>query len=161
MKLIEEIENRSKSENVLVLFDMDGTLVEYGVGEKPDILKNTPGFYLGKLQIPCMMKVAERLSMMDNLTVGILSNCYYKEQREDKLKWLKKFAPFIDNEHKYILVYNELSFEKEEKDFLKVEKIKTITGFDKIYLIEDNHKIISATNKVLPNTAHHLSRLLV
>ena len=36
-----------------------------------------------------------------------------------------------------------------EKDFIKYNRIKTIEGFDQIFLIEDEHNIIKATNKIL------------
>ena len=144
-----------------IIFDMDGTLVEYGIGEKPDILSNKPGFYFSKLPIECMLNRAEALSKLPNVVVGVLSNCYYAEQREDKLNWLDKFAGFMDKLHRHIIVFDEMDFLPEEKDFLKVNKMQTIQGFLKIYLIEDNHNIISATNKIIPGSSHHLSRLLV
>jgi len=158
--LKDEIKNLSKTQKTLVLFDMNGTLAEYDINEKQDILDNKPNFYLEKRPMKSMIKVAKSLSKTKNVTVGILSNCYFSEQREDKIKWLKKFMPFINFDYAYFNVYNALKFEKEEKNYLKANIIKTINGFDKILLIEDNHEIIKATNKVIPNTAHHLSRLI-
>lgn len=161
MKLFDEICLEAKTKNVLVLFDMDGTIVEYGHNEKPFILKNHPGFYFNKQPLEIMISIAKELSKQNNITVGILSNCYFNEQKNDKLEWIEKFAPFIDKNQRHVIVYNNLSFKKEEKNYLKAIKIQTIQGFDRVYLIEDNHEIISVTNKVIPNTAHHLSRLLV
>ena len=106
-----------------------------------------------------MLKVVKNLSKIKNVTIGILSNCYYPEQREDKIAWLNKHTPYIDAENINIIVYSETACAKDEKNNLKANKIKTITGYDKVYLIEDTHEIIKATNKILPNTARHFSEL--
>ena len=150
----------AKTKKVLILFDMDGTIVEYGANEKHDIIENRPNFYYEKRPLKTMLKVVKNLSKIKNVTIGILSNCYYPEQEQDKIKWLHKFVPFVNFNHVYFNVYSTLSFKKEEKNLLKANVIKTISGFDKILLIEDNHEIIKATNNVIPNTSHHLSELI-
>ena len=158
--IINEIKAQSKTKAITVLFDMDGTLTEYGIGEKPDIVANKPLFYYNKRPIKSTISIAKKLSQMKNVTVGILSNCYYREQREDKLRWLEKHLPFISKENIHIIVYSEETFEKEQKNYLKVNYIKSHIVNQKIYLIEDNHKIINATNEIIPNTAYHISTLL-
>lgn len=158
--LINEIKSIAKTKSILVLFDMDGTIVEYGANEKQDILDNKAHFYFNKRPLKTMLKAVKNLSKIKNVTIGILSNCYYPEQRQDKIIWIKKFIPFIKSENINIIVYSELKFEKHEKDNLKANKINTISGYDKIYLIEDTHEIIKATNKIIPNTARHFSELI-
>ena len=154
------IKELAKRQKLLVLFDMDGTIVEYGANEKQDIVENKPNFYFEKRPLKTMLKMVKQLSKIKNVTIGILSNCYYPEQEQDKIKWLHKFTPFIDFNHIYFNVYSNLSFKKEERNILKANVIKTISGFDKILLIEDNHEIIKETNKAIPNTAHHFSELI-
>lgn len=155
-----KIKEMAKQQKLLVLFDMDGTIVEYGANEKQDIIENKPNFYYEKRPLKTMLKTVKKLSKIKNVTIGILSNCYYPEQEQDKIKWLHKFTPFIDFNYTYFNVYSNLSFKKEERNILKANVIKTITGFDKILLVEDNHEIIKETNKVLHNTAHHFSELI-
>lgn len=156
----EEIKNLGANKQVLVLFDMDGTLVEYGQGEKPLILNNTPSFYLNKRKLSTTCKIVEEISKYKNVTVGIMSNCYFDEQKQDKITWLSIHLPFLKQENIYINVYKNIDYKKEEKDFIKYNRIKTIEGFDQIFLIEDEHNIIKATNKLSPNTAHHISELI-
>ena len=55
--LKKEIINKSKTEKVLIFFDMDGVLAEYGAGEKGLILNNTPNFYLNKRPIQTTLKI--------------------------------------------------------------------------------------------------------
>ena len=154
------IKDLGKEKKVLVLFDMDGTLVEYGQGEKQLIMDNVPSFYFNKRKLNTTCKIAKEISSYNGVTVGIMSNCYFDEQEQDKQRWLEKHLPFLKKENIYINVYNNINFKKEEKDLIKLNRIKTIEGFEQIFLIEDEHNIIKATNKLAPNTAHHISELL-
>ena len=138
MMLIDEI-IKSKINNVF--FDMDGVLTEFNPNDKPRILRNEPDFYLNKRPIRCILEKAKIL-YENNVEIFIMSICHFEEQKHDKIKWLKKY-------------------DKETKDYLKVTKIQEILKNNETYiLIEDNHKIIKATNKVVRNSAHHLSELL-
>lgn len=152
----------AKTKPVLVLFDMDGTLVEFGVNEKEQILENAPGFYFNKRPIKTMLKIAEGLSKKKNITVGIMSNCYYFNQKEDKLRWLKDNAPFIEDKNIYINVYNNRNIDKLERSSAKLNRIlnEKLTDNNVVYLIEDTHEIIKTINKELPDCAHHLSELI-
>ena len=160
--LIEEIKNNSVKGKVLLLFDMDGTCVEYGAGEKQEILDNVEGFYLRKRPLKSTIKEMKKLSNLSNIEVGILSNCYYKEQKQDKLAWIDKYLPFLNKDNIFILVYTELTFNKEDKNKLKVNFIENnlVNKYQKVYLIEDQHDIIKATNKRYDNMAHHVSEIL-
>ena len=61
-----------------------------------------------------------------------------------------------------IIVYSEESYTQETKDQLKIFKLMHINKnkHTPYFLIEDTHKIINATNKILPNVAHHFSEIL-
>ena len=111
----EEIKNLGKNKQVLVLFDMDGTLVEYGQGEKQLIMDNVRSFYFNKRKLNTTCKIAEEISKYKNVTVGIMSNCYFDEQKQDKLSWLAIHLPFLKQENIYINVYKTLTTKKKKK----------------------------------------------
>lgn len=156
--LIKEIKTRAKSQKVKVYFDMDGTLAEYDVEDKEKILSNQAGLYLTKRPLKSIINVADKLAKIDNIEICIASNCHFKEQKEEKLLWLEKYTPFIKKENINIIVFNDMIFSKEEKDFLKANLIiSNLKQNEFAYLIEDDHKIIRATNKFSNIKACHMS----
>lgn len=157
--LVDEILEIAKSDNVTVFFDMDGTCVEYIAGEKDDILSNKPGLYLDKRPIKTVVKIMEKLSKNPNIKIKILSNCHFKEQKEEKILWLQKNLPFISKEDVHIIVLSEENYTKETKDFLKAKFILKMNLNSKIFLIEDNLDIIKASRKMGVD-AHHVSRII-
>lgn len=156
--LIKEIKTRAKSQKVKVYFDMDGTLAEYDAEDKEKILSNQAGVYLTKRPLKSIIYVANKLAKIDNIEICIASNCHFKEQKEEKLLWLEKYTPFIKKENINIIVFNDMIFSKEEKDFLKANLIiSNLKQNEFSYLIEDDHKIIRATNKFSNIKACHMS----
>ena len=147
-------------EKQLVLFDIDGVLAEYIAGEEINIINEVPNTYLSKRPIQSIIKVAQELHNMPKVSVGILSSCDYPSQVIEKKEWLKKYIPFIKDDKIFIVVWQNENYSKETRCYAKLEVIKKIKDFDKIFLIEDTHRNISATNETIPNCAHHLSELL-
>lgn len=160
--LADRIKELTKLKQVVLFCDMDGVLVEYNIDQKSDIVNNVPKTYFNNRPLTHTINNLKLLGQMPNVTVAILSNCYHKEQRNEKIEWLKIHAPFISQENVHIIVYAEQKFEKSSKDFLKARKISEIIyGKDVVpILIEDNHEIIKATNSILPNTAYHVSEII-
>lgn len=150
-------ENNNKK---LVLFDMDGVVAEYVDGENTKIANEEPNIYLNKRPIHSLIYTAKKLNKMKNVSVGILSSCNYHSQMIEKIEWLKKFMPFLKEELIYIIIWENEKYTKETRCNAKLDLIKSISGFDEIYLIDDKHKIISTTNEILPNCAHHVSEIL-
>ena len=144
----------------LVLFDMDGVLAEYVAGEEINIKNEVPNTYLNKRPIKIVIEVAKKLHDMPNMSVGILSSCEYTSQVSEKKKWLKKHLPFVEDNKVFIIVWANESYSAETRCQAKLEQIKKLSGNDEIFLIEDDHKNITATNQAIPNCAHHLSELL-
>ena len=156
--LIKEIKTRAKSQKVKVYFDMDGTLAEYDAEDKEKILSNQAGVYLTKRPLKSIINVADKLAKIDNIEICIANNCHFKEQKEEKLLWLEKYTPFIKKENINIIVFDDMIFSKEEKDFLKANLIiSKLKQNEFAYLIEDDHKIIRATNKFSNIKARHMS----
>ena len=159
--LIKEIKTKAKSQKVKVYFDMDGTLAEYDAEDKEKILSNQAGVYLTKRPLKSIINVADKLAKIDNIEICIASNCHFKEQKEEKLLWLEKYTPFIKKENINIIVFNDMIFSKEEKDFLKANLIiSNLKQNEFAYLIEDDHKIIRATNKFSNIKACHMSMFM-
>ena len=156
--LIKEIKTRAKSQKVKVYFDMDGTLAEYDAEDKEKILSNQAGVYLTKRPLKSIINVADKLAKIDNIEICIASNCHFKEQKEEKLLWLEKYTPYIKKENINLIVFDDMIFSKEEKDFLKANLIiSNLKQNEFSYLIEDDHKIIRATNKFSNIKACHMS----
>ena len=156
--LIKEIKTKAKSQKVKVYFDMDGTIAEYDAEDKEKILSNQAGVYLTKRPLKSIINVADKLAKIDNIEICIASNCHFKEQKEEKLLWLEKHTPFIKKENINIIVFDDMIFSKEEKDFLKANLIiLNLKQNEFAYLIEDDHKIIRATNKFSNIKACHMS----
>ena len=98
---------------------------------------------------------------MKNVAVHILSNCPLKEQISEKITWLNKHMPFLKGENIHILCYENLSFKKEEKPFLKGNYIKENYENQICFLIEDDLNNIKMTNKLFnEDIAYHISSLI-
>lgn len=162
MNVMIEIKEAAKTKPVLCLFDMDGTCVEYGSGEKAQIMANEKDFFKYKRPLKSVLKKMEMLSKTKNVRVGILSNCYFDEQRQDKIFWLKNNAPFIAQTDIHIVVLNNETYTKETKDFIKSNYIKQIAKQgEKVFFFEDSHNIMKATSKALPDVkVCHVSELI-
>ena len=160
--LINEIKELAKKEKVNVLFDMDGTLVEY-LPDGSD-RRNVPGsdFYTFNRPLNYMIKVAKRISKIKNVEVHILSNCPLNEQIEQKINWLKKYAPFINLKNVNIICYENITYNKDEKRFLKGNLIKEKFPNQKCFLIEDDLRNIKAVNSLFGGevVAYHISSLI-
>ncbi|MBR5174219.1 MAG: hypothetical protein IKW16_04655 [Clostridia bacterium] len=144
----------------LILFDMDGVVAEYVAGEEQFIVDETPGIYSRKRPLKSIIAIAEELNKRNNISVGILSSCEYYSQITEKQEWLRKYMPFLDESNIHIIAWCDGKYTRETRMFAKLDVIKTINGYEKIFLIEDKHDIIKATNKSMPGVAHHISELI-
>jgi len=166
--LEQEIIELAKTKKVIVFFDMDGVCAEYGrPGEDKLIRSNAPGYYFNKRPIQSMLETMERISKIENVEIRILSNCYFPEQKQDKIKWLKIHAPFIKLENITVITLNDETYTKETKDEIKGNYIKVLTeGVDAhVRLVEDDHGIIKKSNELLSKLlpcfrAEHISSLM-
>ena len=160
MNLVEKIKTLAKENIVYLYFDMDGTCAEYKSGEKDLIKGNAKDFFLIKRPLFSILKIMEDLANSENVIVGILSNCYFEEQKQDKITWLQKYAPFIKRENINIIVLSNETYTTETKDYLKPNLLKKLhNDTTYVYLIEDNHQILKATRKSGLN-GEHISTLI-
>lgn len=160
--LEDKIIELAKTHQVKVFFDMDGVCAEYEADDGYLIKSNAPGFYFNKRPIYSIIETMKRLSETNNTEVLILSNCYFEEQKQDKINWLKMHAPFIKSENINIIKLHDEVYTPETKDFIKASYIEKLTqGLNaQIFFIEDDHGIIKATKKRLPHVkVNHVSTL--
>ena len=66
----------------------------------------------------------------------------------------------IKDDQIIIVVWSQEKYTMETRCYAKLEQIQKINGYDEIFLIEDTHANIFATNQTIPNCAHHVSELL-
>lgn len=161
--IIDDIKEQANYTKVLILSDMDGVVAEYGTNEKKSILSNHPGFYLNRRPIQSIIDIYKELSELENVTIGIVSNCFYEEQKQDKLKWLNKHMPFVNNDFVRIIKLSEEKYDKESKDSIKSKYIEKMIKNKElmVYFFEDDHGIIRATHNNLPSVyTGHVSMLI-
>lgn len=159
--LKDEIIEKAKQKPFRVYFDMDGVCSEERTGEHDLIVANAKDFYLNKRPMKTMLKVMKELHDA-GVEVGILSSCWYLEQADQKRQWLKTNAPFVKEENEHFVVYETITFTKEEKPYLKAWELEKITkGYDgEFLLIEDRHANVKAVNKYFGKfVAEHVSCL--
>ena len=108
-----------------------------------------------------MLKIAKKISKIPNVKLHILSNCQLEEQIKEKEIWISKNAKFIKKDNIHIICYEKLSFNKEEKPFLKGNFIKNNFANTKCFLIEDDLRNIKSTNSLFQEPiAFHMSSLI-
>ena len=147
-----------KDTDTLVLFDMDGVLAEYKWGENDLIRAGDVAVYSQKRPIESVIATAKEL-LDSGVQVGILSSCCTLAQRDAKIEWLAKYAPFIkDNLH--ILVWEQLNLSRDERSYAKGKYMQSLNGYKYIYLIDDKHDVIQCTNEIIPYSAHHISEIV-
>ena len=160
--LKDEIIERAKKKPFIVYFDMDGVCSEERTGEHDLVVGNVKDFYFNKRPIKTMLKVMKELHEA-GVEIGILSSCWYLEQADQKRRWLKIYAPFVEEKNEHFVVYETITFTEEEKPYLKAWELEKITkGYDgEFLLVEDRHANIKAANKYFGKlVAEHVSCLV-
>ena len=74
MNVMIEIKEAAKTKPVLCLFDMDGTCVEYGSGEKAQIMANKKDFFKFKRPLKSILKKMKILSKTLKIIIMIIMN---------------------------------------------------------------------------------------
>lgn len=90
-----------------------------------------------------MLDNLRKINEIPNIDLYILSLSKSSIIVEEKKQWLKKYADFIDEEN-WIILNKELGgYNKENRDFIKAEKIKEkMNDYDFVILLDDDHKIL-------------------
>ena len=140
---------------------MDGVLADYDMTDVKPSDNNNEGFYFSKRPIKTNIKFAKKLSKIKNITLCILSNCYYPRQKQEKLDWLKIFAPFFKEENIHIIVYEKMLKPGQDKKELKNIYLEKMHGkiACQMFLIDDDIQNLKYINKS-KITPVHVSSIL-
>lgn len=140
MFIIEELK-KYNNEKLAIFVDMDGVVADYKFGEGTNIKNNVEGVYLNKRPIKTSIDIIKKINEEISDNVYILSSCYFKEQSDEKNKWLDKNMPFIKNNKRIFVMSNDFDSRKK----LKIEYLKqylNANSDEKIVLIDDTHEIL-------------------
>ncbi len=144
MFFIEELKRiicEKKIENLGIFVDMDGVIADYRFGEGNNIINNIAGTYGNKRPIKTTINNLKEISKNVKCDMHIISSCLFKEQKEEKIDWIKENIPFINKNNVNIMISKNFELRKE----LKVEKVLEImkaNKYDYSILIDDTHEIL-------------------
>ena len=124
----------AKKGKTKAFFDMDGVMVE--------IVFTTNVEYRYDDKRPLETVIDSIKTLHDaGVELYVLSQCHWKKGREQKEKWLDKYAPFIKPENRIIITYKETDNphpKPMENHKLKAWYIKShINRGETVYFIED------------------------
>lgn len=161
----EKIKNICKKNTDVAMFiDMDGTIVEYVVYPEGAISTTTTGKFLDEKPIQVVLDNLKKINEIPNIDLYILSLAKSDIIVEEKKKWLKKYADFIDENNWIILNKERGEYDKENRDYIKSNKMKEkLQQYDCVILIDDDHKILKQTQAELKDKCHvfHLSSAII
>ncbi len=159
--LIEKLLKVAETQKIHIFLDMDGTLVEFDTDANNLRKQRGSHYYVGKRPLTYIINKVKELTACPNIELHILSNCNLTEQKQQKIDWINQYLPFIKESNIHIICYEEVSFTKEEKPYLKGRLIKSlITNNEKSYLIDDDAKNIIYANSFDDVEAHHVTEII-
>lgn len=134
---LKEYENKK----IKIFVDMDGTIVDYVVGNSTDFLDRRP--------LTSSIDKLEEISKQDNIEVYILSVTRGDKGLDEKQQWLDQYAPFFKPENRIIISResNNMLFAAE----LKTNYLSSIERDGSVLIVIDDDPIvlkeIGATNE--------------
>lgn len=153
-----------KHKKVALFVDMDGTIVEYNVYPEGYVTNQTKDLFLNANPISMVLQNLENMNKIENLDIYILSLAKSNTIIEEKKIWLKKFAPFISEEHYIILCRENGDYNSENRKYVKSVKMKEkLSEYDYVMLLDDEHKILKETQKELKEDGEvfHISSAII
>lgn len=164
-KFYEKIENICKNKKKVAMFiDMDGTIVEYKVYQKGEININTKGEFNNAEPITPIIDVLEKINTIKNLDIYILSLAKSKIIVQEKEEWLRKNISFIEPKMWIIINKEENEYTKENRNYIKCEKMKEkLKFYDHVILLDDDHEILKQTKYLLKEkcNVYHISSAMI
>ena len=148
MKLFDYIEENNSS-NISIYCDLDGVLAEYDIGNFD---------YETIRPINTTINNIQKLYSKNNVNIYILSICKNNKVVDDKIIWLKKYMPFLNNENIVLI-----SKEKEkgiESDELKSNYLIENAKSDINIVIDDDIRIIKKLKENNNLKIFHVSSLI-
>lgn len=165
MKFYEKIKEICNKYNKVALFvDMDGTIVEYKVYPEGFVTYESKELFIEAEPVKIIIDKLEELNKINNLEVYILSLSKSNIIKEEKLKWLKKYIPFIKEENYIIPIRENGDYDSDNRKYIKSEKMKEkLNVYDYVILLDDEDKILKTTQKELKDKGEvfHISSALI
>lgn len=138
------IKDMAKDKNVDIYVDMDGVVADYELLEFEKV-KTSPDAYLNKRPIKTVINTLKELSLLDNVTVYVLSIAKQENQIKGKLVWLSKNMDFIPTSNINIIPRDTNNWTKSpilKKNFLKANSNKDNISI----MIDDSHDVLREVN---------------
>ena len=164
-KFLEKIKTiASKNKKVAMFVDMDGTITVYGVYQEADVARKMAEDYKTAEPLNYVINILEEINNIPNVDIYILTLSRDKKITEEKEIWLEKYVNFVKPEN-WIIITKELGeYNKENRDIIKAEKMKEkLDKYNYEILLDDDHKILKETQKILGNSASvfHISSAII
>ena len=153
-----------ENEKVAMFIDMDGTIVEYIVFPDEKISTTAKGKFLDAQPIDVVINNLKKINTIENIDLYILSLSRSSIIVNEKKHWLKKYADFIKEENWIIINKENGEYNKENRDFIKSEKIKEkLQEYSCAILLDDDHRILKQTQNDLKDKGYvfHLSSAVI
>lgn len=164
-KFEDKIKNICKeNKNVAMFIDMDGTITEYEVYPEELVTKNMNIGYSKYEPIECIINILKEINNIPNIDLYILTLSRNSKIVNEKKNWLRKYVNFIKEEN-WIFINKELGeYDKTNRNIIKAKKInEKIDQYDYAILLDDDHKILKETQKMLKNKVDvfHISSAII
>lgn len=164
-KFLERVkEIKKKNGKIAIFVDMDGTIAEYPVYQEENVAKAMEEEYSKIEPVNYIINILKELSKIENIDLYILTLSKTIQISEEKIKWLKKYVNFIQEEN-WIIITKELGeYNKENRDFIKALKMQEkLPIYDFEILLDDDHKVLKETQKLLGNKVKvfHISSAII
>lgn len=135
MYFLNKIKKEYENDKLIIFVDMDGVIADYEIN-KPLDFKNKRPIYIN-------IKMFQKLSLIENIELHILSICKKNYQIAEKNQWLDKYASFFINENRTIISKEnnpDLTSKELKYNFLKTFVLNNKA--EKIMLIDDDNEIL-------------------
>lgn len=129
---LKEYLKKYNNKKIKIFVDMDGTIVDYVVGNSTDFADRRP--------LTSSIAKLEEISKQNNVELYILSVTRGDKGLREKQEWLDKFAPFFKKENRIIISRESnnmlLAYE------LKCNYLSNINRDDSVLIIIDDDPIV-------------------
>lgn len=141
LDLLKKIKGDKKLDCISIFIDMDGVVADYRFGEGKNIKNNVSGTYINKRPIYTTINNLQKFKEEDGFQLYILSSCFFKEQAEEKNKWLDKYMNFIKKENR-IFTYNIDFHARIDAKIHVIRNMLELKDCEFAVLIDDTHETL-------------------
>ena len=129
----------SNSRKIDLFVDMDGVIASYDFGKPLDFTSKRP--------LKTNINTLEKVSMLENVNLYILTICRTNSQISEKEDWLNKNAPFFRKENRCII--SKEKYPGISSPNLKLNFLKNHKSDNKVILVDDDNLVLSTISKDL------------